>query len=115
SRPSLTGVVVAVFVVGTAVALAFWPVGGRTGEQWLPVVARWGFSGATGRRFQPDPNIAAGAVVSIDAGGSGVRLRAAPGRPRNLAPSVFDGLHLVSAGPGGMGMVLDDRASTVTA
>ena len=50
SRPTLPGVLVAVTWVGGAVALAFWPIAGRTGEQWLPVVVRWGWAGATGNR-----------------------------------------------------------------
>ncbi len=52
SRPSLPGVVFAVTIVGASVALAFWPVAGRTGDQWLPVLVRWAWAGATGHRFQ---------------------------------------------------------------
>ena len=36
-------------VVAGGVALAFWPIRGRTGEQWLPLVVRWVWSGWRGR------------------------------------------------------------------
>ncbi len=117
SRPSPGGVLVAVLLVGAAVAAAFWPIAGRTGEQWLPVVVRWGWAGATGHRFQPAPGPATGASVSAD-GRRGARPTPGTGRPR--AASVFDGLRVVDAGGddadgSGMGVVLDDRARTVTA
>jgi len=117
SRPSLGGVVVAVLFVGIAVAAAFWPIAGRTGEQWLPVVVRWGWAGATGHRFQPAPGPATGTTVAFD-GRRGARPMQVIGRPG--AASVFDGLRLVDAGGddadgSGMGVVLDDRSRTVTA
>jgi hypothetical protein len=119
SRPSLTGVVVAVTVVGAGVALAFWPVAGRTGEQWLPVVVRWAWAGVTGHRFQPDPGPGSGVRVAIDEEGDG-RLRTVPRRPGVPSPWVFDGLRLVQPDDGaadgdGMGVVVDERARTVTA
>ena len=118
SRPSLPGIVLALVWVGGAVALAFWPIAGRTGEQWLPVVARWGWAGVSGHRFEPASGPDAGVLVEV---------APEPGaRPRRLAPvrapalhSAFDGLHLVdcpTADVGsGMGVVVDDRARTVTA
>src|ERR1035438_96371 len=39
-RPSVGGVALAVAGVAAGVALAFWPIAGRTGEEWLPVVSR---------------------------------------------------------------------------
>ena len=119
SRPSLAGVVVAMAWVGGAVALAFWPVAGRTGEQWLPVVVRWGWAGVTGHRFEPAPGPGAGALVDVPPGPDG-------GPPRRVTPrrgpptrSVFDGLHLVTgptdAGGPGTGVLVDERARTVTA
>ncbi len=39
----------ALCAVGLATVLAVWPVGGRTGEQWLPVVAAWLWRRASGR------------------------------------------------------------------
>ena len=95
-RPSVGGVAAAVVVVGAGVALAVWPVRGRTGEQWLPVVARWLWAGASGRRLHLTPDLR-------------------PGRPR---PSVFAGLEVVEAAVAGgahMGALSDARARTVTA
>ena len=65
AAPSVAGVLVAVALVGVAVALAFWPIGGRTGEQWLPLVARWVWSGAAGRRRQLDPGPRRGVPVAV--------------------------------------------------
>jgi uncharacterized membrane protein YeaQ/YmgE (transglycosylase-associated protein family) len=120
SRPSLAGVVVAVSLVGAGVALAFWPVAGRTGEQWLPVVARWAWAGATGHRFQSHPGPGSGVRVAFDDTGDAGHLRPVPGRAGPLLPSVFDGLRLTQPDDGatdgdGMGVVVDDRARTVTA
>ena len=118
SRPSLPGVVLAVAWVGGAVALAFWPIAGRTGEQWLPVVARWGWAGVTGHRFEPAPGPDAGEIIDV--------APVAGARPRRLAPtrapashSAFDGLQLVDCptddGGSVMGVLVDGRARTVTA
>ncbi len=41
SSPSVAGVLIALVVVAAAVAFAFWPVLGRTGDQWLPLGLRW--------------------------------------------------------------------------
>jgi hypothetical protein len=118
SRPSLGGVVVAVLLVGAGVAVAFWPVAGRTGEQWLPVVVRWGWAGATGRRIQVDPGPTAGTTVAFGRRTDAVPARVA-GRPPAAPASVFDGLHLLGSGGGdsagsGIGVVVDERARTVT-
>ncbi len=125
SRPSLSGVVVAVTLVGASVALAFWPVAGRTGEQWLPVLVRWARAGVTGRRFQPDPRPAHGSRARVAGDGH----RSPVGDPefeRRVTTSVFDGLRVTSSGgamgrsgaadgDAGFGMVVDARARTVTA
>jgi hypothetical protein len=42
AEPNAIGVVMAVSVLVACAVLATWPVSGRTGEQWLPVVVRWG-------------------------------------------------------------------------
>lgn len=52
SRPSVEGVILAVAGVVGGIALAFWPIQGRTGEQWLPLVVRWVWSSGTGSRRQ---------------------------------------------------------------
>ena len=119
SRPSLSGVFVAVVLVGASVVLAFWPIAGRTGEQWLPVVVRWAWAGMTGHRFQPAPGPAHGTTVALDRDTGGTVPRTVAVRPPHPPTSVFDGLHLTD-GPAvddgsGMGVVCDDRAHTVTA
>ncbi len=48
--PSPGGALVAFMVVAGGTALACWPVGGRTPEQWLPLVARWLAKGLVRRR-----------------------------------------------------------------
>ena len=49
SQPTPVSVVVALVTVVGGIALACWPVGGRTGEEWLPTVARWEAAGRPGR------------------------------------------------------------------
>lgn len=118
SRPSPAGVLVAVTLIGASVALAFWPVAGRTGEQWLPVLVRWAWAGVAGRRFRPDPGPAAGHRVVV-AERSGAPVREVSDRSRPASPSAFDGLRITATADGdgrdGMGIVVDERARTVTA
>ena len=118
SRPSASGVVLAVTLVGASVAFAFWPVANRTGEQWLPVLARWSWDGVSGRRFRPDPGPTDGRRVVVGGGGAGALL-GAPSPPVRASGSAFAGLRVLATGDGaggdGMGMVVDDRARTVTA
>ncbi len=120
SRPSLPGVLVAATLVGASVVTAFWPIAGRSGEQWLPVLVRWAVTGVTGHRFQADPGPASGRRLTVAAGPHGDRLAEEPG-PFEPAPgSVFDGLRIRSSsgdedGAPGMGVVVDERARTVTA
>jgi hypothetical protein len=42
AAPNGLGVALAVTILVSCGALATWPVSGRTGDQWLPVVVRWG-------------------------------------------------------------------------
>jgi hypothetical protein len=114
SRPSLAGVVLAVALVGAGVAAAFWPIAGRTGEQWLPVVVRWGWAGATGRRIQLSGGPSGGVSLSFDAA-TGAEAERRTGGPAAAPRTVFEGLHVISAPGTGVGVVVDDRARTVTA
>ncbi|MGP0029839.1 MAG: SCO6880 family protein [Acidimicrobiales bacterium] len=52
SQPDVTGVGAALVILVVCVALATWPLSGRTGEQWIPVVVRWSArrAGRRGRR-----------------------------------------------------------------
>jgi hypothetical protein len=87
SEPNVAGVGAAVLILAACGAMATWPVSGRTGDQWLPVVVRWGT-----RRFS--------------AGGLGRGLR----RMDSLA-----GLRVLIVGSHDMGVVHDRRARTLTA
>ena len=42
AEPNVAGVGAAVLILAACGAMATWPVSGRTGDQWLPVVIRWG-------------------------------------------------------------------------
>jgi hypothetical protein len=42
AQPNPAGVGVSFFILIGCAAMATWPVSGRTGDQWLPVVVRWG-------------------------------------------------------------------------
>jgi hypothetical protein len=42
ARPDALGAAVAVIILVACGLLATWPISGRTGDQWLPVVVRWG-------------------------------------------------------------------------
>lgn len=55
SRPSVLSVLAAAVAVAGGVAVAWWPVAGRTCEEWLPVVVRWAATGASGRRRLAGP------------------------------------------------------------
>ena len=87
SEPNATGVAAAVIVLVVCAALATWPLSGRTGEQWTPVVVRWSVRRVGGR---------------------------GPHRGRRRMDSLSD-LRLLSAGHHDMGVVHDVRARTLTA
>ncbi len=144
-RPSVVGVLVAVVVLALGVALAFWPILGRTGEQWMPLAARWllARSSGDGRQYAPGPR--EGQRVSADPdppvvdqsvdGSAPVPARSRgrstgfPGRHSRGGSSyrsrtrkaVFGGLSIEALpfGPHGstfeVGVVLDGRSRTATA
>jgi hypothetical protein len=87
AEPNVAGVGVAVLILAACGAMATWPVSGRTGDQWLPVVVRWGT-----RRFS----------------GGGLR--------RGLrGMDALAGLRVLSVGSHDMGVVHDRRGRTLTA
>lgn len=125
SRPSLEGVAVALAGLGVGLTLAFWPVRGLTGEQWLPLVVRWTWSGTWGGRRQHAPGPLSGHLATADPDRSsalGVDVR--PARSSRHGPghrSVFEGVKVervplaVDPGAPDVGVVLDSRARTATA
>ena len=125
ARPSPAGVMLALVGLAAGLAVAFWPIRGRTGEQWLPLVTRWSWSALAGGRLQLAPGPTHGHLATVrpsppDSGSNEVRavtarLRAGGSR------TVFDGLKVVGAPFGSesstpeLGMVLDSRTRTATA
>ncbi len=125
SRPSIGGIVAALVSVGLGLGLAFWPIAGRTGEQWLPLAARWLWGASVGDRRQlaPGPRRGHRAVVALVPGpGSEVDVDdASAGRRAPGKHHVFGGLTLTGvplgpdpAGPQ-MALVLDAPARTASA
>ena len=76
AEPNVAGVGVAVLILAACGAMATWPVSGRTGDQWLPVVVRWGtrrFSGAgLGRGLRGMDSLAGLRVLSVGSHDMGV-------------------------------------------
>ena len=126
SRPSVAGVALALVGLAAGVALAFWPIQGRTGEQWLTLVARWLWSASTGSRRQLAPGPGEGRRARVGGSGAGPAVgevglgEGGGGGGWHPAP-VFGGLEVsrVPFGPegsdGDLGMVVDTRARTATA
>ena len=126
SDPSVAGILVAVLAAGAGVAFAFWPVLGRTAEQWLPLAVRWfvARASADGRQHAPDPGY--GHRVTVHPAPGPRRLgyvtgpESLPDRP-GAKRSVLGGAVLESLpfGPapsaGHIGAVIDHRSRTATA
>ena len=125
SRPSVVGVAMATASLGSGVALAFWPIHGRTGEQWLPLVIRWVWSASSGSRRQLAARPHGGHLATVmpeELGSPGVDIGPSVAHPGHRGRrTVFDGVRLVgvpfgAAGAGGeIGMVVDGPARTATA
>jgi hypothetical protein len=94
--PDPAGLVGAVLAVCAALAAACWPVGGRTVEQWAPVLARSGRLVLGPRRAGSDAPCR-GRVLGesgqrpqeLDCGLEGVALLGPPGRPGSLRLGVL--------------------------
>ncbi|HEV3281726.1 MAG TPA: SCO6880 family protein [Acidimicrobiales bacterium] len=124
SRPSVGGIALALLAVGLGLAAAFWPIRGRTGEQWLPLVARWLWGSRAGDRRQLAPGPRRGHRATV---GPGAGCRPAVQAPDGSGEmpvgrrGVFSGLTLdrFPLGPGRSGpemaVVFDTPARTATA
>ncbi len=122
SRPSVGGVVLGVAMVAASVALAFWPVRGRTGEQWLPLLVRRARGAVSGHlQAAPGPQIGHRVV-----NGTNGRTEVCPPSPSGVRRplgrrSVFEGVEVVAArtgrsgGSDAVGMVLDRPSRTASA
>jgi hypothetical protein len=124
AHPDPIGVIAAVLALGSSLAVACWPLGGRTGEEWLPTVVRWGTDGVVGRRRR-SPSPGAGHCPGNDGPvpcGLGDGSRRSGGGHRSVVGSMgaFGGLVVLGAdaGPGSgdteVGVVHDTRAGTFT-
>jgi len=112
SRPTPATVVVALVSVAGGVALASWPISGRTGEEWLPTIARWSSTGLAGARRHRSAGPTGGhslALAATTGKGSGHRPR----------PGPFGEIALLDVpdrgGGGSLGVIHDVRARTYTA
>lgn len=65
-HPAAPAVLIAVVAVGASAVFAWWPVAGRTGEQWLPTVVRWSVSGVAGSRRRRVPLDLGGHCIGVD-------------------------------------------------
>ncbi len=118
SHPDVLGVLAAVASLVSSLAVACWPIAGRTGEEWLPVLVRWGADGVIGRwRLSPAP--ANGHCPGADGATS---CHPAPGTARVRAPlrdGAFAGLTVLEvradAKTDGVGVVHDARTGSMTA
>ena len=119
SDPSVAGILVAVLTAGAGVAFAFWPVLGRTAEQWLPLAVRWLVARASGdgRQHAPDPGYGHRVTVHPAPGprrlGSVTGPESLPGRP-GAKRSVLGGAVLESLpfGPAAFGRPTSGPSST---
>src|SRR5215208_1215890 len=102
-----TGIVAALVLALLAVAFCFWPIEGRSIEEWLPVVSRHTFRRLRGRRVELSPAPQAGARPTAD------------GRPEGIAalPEAACDVELLAAPLHGdsVGVIKDRRAHTYTA
>jgi hypothetical protein len=114
-RPTMPTIAIAGLIVAACVAFAWWPLGGRTAEQWLPTVVRWGATGLAGVRRRRAGVEAAGHRIGTDRLPSLV----ADPRGRDHGRTAFAGLQLLGfgarEGEGTVAVVHDERARTYTA
>src|SRR3954471_21823919 len=107
AAPTGLGIIVALVVVGLVAAACFWPVAGRSAEEWAPIAARHAWRRARGRHRHHS-----GAPTA------GVR-RAPDGHPRSIVslPEAATGLDILAWQFNGedVGVVRDRRARTYTA
>jgi hypothetical protein len=120
AHPNPFGVVEAVAVLASSLAVACWPLGGRTAEEWLPTVARWGADGMLGRRRR-SPLPGAGHRPGR-AGPAPCDAPSPQSRSAARAAGAFAALRILSVSgerdaplPGEVGVVHDEHAGTLTA
>src|SRR5438046_8248525 len=101
------GVMAALVVALLAVAICFWPIAGRSAEEWLPVVTRHVSRRARGRHVQRSPAPQAGTrpapdgrpepIVALPEAASGLELLAAPLHGETVGVIKHRGAHTYTA------------------
>jgi hypothetical protein len=122
SRPSVAGILLAVGLTALGVTVAFWPISGRTGEQWLPLAARWWWAilAGTNRQVATGPSEGHGLLLGPDHRGTLAITAPTAGRSGHHR-SLFAGVTLreVPFGPEPgsppAGVLVDEPSRTVTA
>ena len=139
--PVAAALAVAVVAVGSAVAVATWPIAGRTGDEWFPDVARHGARVVTGRRWRSGPAAAPATsaataaqhkgpfsslrILQVDAGGDHAAVRmSVEGRARPTGRAQAAVVHdpaertytavMPASGPGFVLLGTDDRDRRVS-
>ncbi len=72
SQPDAAGVGAAFSILVVCAALATWPLSGRTGDQWIPVVVCWSARRITGRRRRRTDALRGLRLLSAGSRGMGV-------------------------------------------
>ena len=105
SSPSGSAFLVAAAAVGCTSALALWPIGGRTIEEWAPTVLRWTAIKLLRRERWTSPVPVLG--------------QTAAGEPQQSPPPILDGVRILAAPVESdgrtAGLVHDRRAGTYAA
>lgn len=117
-RPTLPTIAIAVVIVAACVAVAWWPIAGRTAEQWCPTVLRWGATGLVGRRRTAGVE-KTGHCIGPDGAPCLVDARRGSHSPPPVRKGAFAGLGILGFagrdGDGPIGVVHDAPARTYTA
>lgn len=123
SHPDAPRLLGGVGAVGAGLAAAWWPLHGRTAEEWAPTVARWALS--PGRRPRAAGVVSKGHCAGPDGqpclAGVPTGADRAPSGPARGGPRsrVWGGLRILSAtvppATGELGIVADRQARTWTA
>lgn len=118
-HPTLPTIGIALLLVVACVAVAWWPIGGRTAEQWIPTVVRWGTAGLIGARRRRAGVEKAGHCIGPDGAPCLIAVRSGAHSAQFRAGGVFAGLQVLGfaarEGDGRIAVVHDEHARTYTA
>lgn len=66
AQSNLAGIFTAALALGSSAAFSFWPISGRTGEEWLPTVVRWSGANVLGNRVERSTLPTTGEIAVFD-------------------------------------------------